>query len=138
MCPCELSLQLKNCQTETDRLARCIADVGRRLGLDRKTVFAVTLAIEELFTNIVSYGFQDDAEHVIGIDISTESQALTVRIEDEGRPFDPVLVDGPDVKCPLEDSKIGGLGIHLARKLMDEIAYERQDGKNIVILKKYI
>jgi serine/threonine-protein kinase RsbW len=61
-----------------------------------------------------------------------------MRIEDDGIPFDPVLTEAPDLECRIEDCKIGGLGIHLIKKLMDEIRYERVNDVNILYLKKHI
>lgn len=138
MSPCTLRLELKNAQSETERLCRCVEDFATSTGLDKKTAFRITLALEELFTNIVSYGFQDGLEHTIGITLEKENRALVFRIEDDGVPFDPMNAEAPDVKCPLEESKVGGLGIHLVKKMMDEIVYERRDDKNIITMKKFI
>ena len=138
MDPCKLSLELKNAQTETEKLCRCINDLGRSLGLDKKTTFSISLSIEELFTNIVSYGFPDNGDHLICIDITEENGVLVIRIEDDGVPFDPARAERPDVKCPLENSKVGGLGILLARKMMDQFRYERRKDKNIITMKKFL
>jgi serine/threonine-protein kinase RsbW len=106
------------------------------MGLSRKTINAVNLAVEELFTNIISYGYPDDKEHVVTVSVRYEDGALLVRVEDDGMAFNPKRASDPDLKCPLEQSKIGGLGIYLARKLMDEFEYERKGGKNIIRMKK--
>jgi len=133
-----LSIELKNSQTETEKLCDCIENLGQSLGLTKKTVFGITLALEELFTNIVSYGFRDGLEHLICIKIMQEKEMLVIRIEDDGLPFDPAGADEPDLSCTLENNAVGGLGIHIARKMMDEFAYERRGGRNVITLKKYI
>jgi serine/threonine-protein kinase RsbW len=133
-----LSIELKNSQTETEKLCDCVEDFGQSLGLAPKTVFGITLALEELFTNIVSYGFGDDLEHLIGIKIRLENEMLVIRIEDDGRPFNPASADAPDLECTLEESAVGGLGIHIAKKMMDDFTYERRDAINIITLKKYL
>jgi len=138
MSMCNLSLELKNCQTETVKLCRCVEDIGASLGLARKTVFAITLAIEELFTNIVSYGFKDDHEHTIDVTFNQEDGTLVIRIEDDGVPFNPEKAKGPDVNCALDECRIGGLGILLAKKMMDEFDYERRRNRNIITMKKYL
>ena len=138
MIPGEMKFNLKNCQTETAKLCSCVEDLGKTHALTRKTVFAISLALEELFVNIVSYGFKDDLEHLIGVCIHQENGTLVIRIEDDGIPFNPENEMSPDVKCPLEESKIGGLGIHLVKKMMDEITYERRDKKNVIIMKKHL
>ncbi len=133
-----ISIELKNSQTETGKLCDCIEDLGQSLGLTPKTVFGITLALEELFTNIVSYGFRDDHEHSIFIKVMRDDEMLVIRIEDDGLPFDPARADGPDLPCALEESEVGGLGIHIAKKMMDEFAYERRDDRNVITLKKHI
>jgi len=91
-----------------------------------------------LFTNIISYGFQDDKEHVVRITLTPENDLLCLCIEDDGKPFNPIEFESPDVSCSVEKCKIGGLGIHIMKKLMDEICYERCDDKNVLNLKKKI
>ena len=70
-----------------------------------------------------------NAEHSVQIDISCKDDVLTIRIEDDGKPFNPTKADAPDVKCILEDRDIGGLGIFLIKKVMDQIIYKREKEK---------
>lgn len=132
----QCTIRLRNDQTETERLCDRLLSFGRDIGLSRKTINAVNVAVEELFTNIISYGYPDDKEHFVTVSVRYEDGALLVRVEDDGMAFNPLRANDPDLKCPLEQSKIGGLGIYLARKLMDEFDYERKDGKNIIRMKK--
>lgn len=132
------AFELKNDLTELDRLCQNCETVGVSMGMTKKLIFEINLALDELFTNIISYGFKDDKEHVIKIDIQAENNVLTIRIEDDGTPFNPVEADAPDLECRIEDCKIGGLGIHLIKSLMDEIRYERVNDMNILYLKKRI
>jgi serine/threonine-protein kinase RsbW len=111
---------------------------GQKTGLSKKFVFEVNLVLDELFTNIISYGFDDGREHVIKVTITPENGGLCLYIEDDGKPFNPVEFEVPDVSCSIEECKIGGLGIHIIRKLMDDICYERCEDKNILKLKKGI
>jgi serine/threonine-protein kinase RsbW len=133
----KISFELKNCLSETGKLCHCIEDIAQSLGLAKKDVFAINLALEELFTNIVSYGYSDADEHRINIYCALEDRALVIRIEDDGDPFNPVEAAPPDFNCPLEESKIGGLGIHLVKKMMDDVTYERMNEKNIIVMKKF-
>jgi anti-sigma regulatory factor (Ser/Thr protein kinase) len=96
------------------------------------------LALDELSTNIVSYGFKDQKEHTVIFTISLDCEALEFRIEDDGIPFNPASAPDLEQACNLNDTKVGGLGIHLIKTLMDEIKYKRINGKNILELKKYI
>jgi anti-sigma regulatory factor (Ser/Thr protein kinase) len=72
------------------------------------------------------------------VNISLQDNELLFSIEDDGIPFNPTEVDEPDLGCTIEECKIGGLGIHLAKNLMDEVCYQRCKDKNILTLKKNI
>ena len=91
-----------------------------------------------MFTNIVSYGFVDDLEHAIQFTINVDNNVLTLTIEDEGLPFNPLVKEDPEIPDDLIDVRIGGFGIHIVRKLMDEIRYKRKRGKNRLTMKKFI
>ena len=132
------SFELKSDLSELDRLCQNLETFGQKFGLSKKLIFEINLALDELFTNIISYGFQDDKEHVVRITLTPENDQLCLCIEDDGRPFNPIDFESPDVACSVEKCKIGGLGIHIMKKLMDDICYERCDDKNVLNLKKKI
>ena len=96
----------------------------------------VLLAIDELVTNCIKYGYDDSGEHVISIALSVEDQALKIQVIDDGHPFDPLTAPTPDLSLDIEDRQEGGLGIFLLRKLSDDIAYEHRDGANCVTITK--
>ena len=132
----EFSFELKNNLSELDNLCQNLENFGRQIGLSKKLVFEINLALDELFTNIISYGFDDEKEHIIKVTITPQDEELCLCIEDDGIPFNPIDFEAPDAACSVENCKIGGLGIHIMRKLMDEICYQRCDDKNILTLKK--
>ncbi len=101
-----------------------------------KAMYLALLAIEELVTNCIHYGYDDTAEHTIRIEFGVENGVLTMEVIDDGHQFDPVNAPEPDFALELEDRPVGGLGIHMLRKLADEMAYELVDGKNRVRLVK--
>jgi serine/threonine-protein kinase RsbW len=131
-----VSLKLRNSLSELDTLGRKLQQFGEELGLSAKAAFQVCLALEEIVGNIVSHGYTDDAVHWINIAISHQQGILTIRLEDDGIPFNPLWAREPDCECPVEERKVGNLGIHLCKKVMDEMNYERCGDKNILILKK--
>ena len=98
--------------------------------------FDVTLAVDELVTNAIGYGFDDDGEHRIDLALRIEGDTLTVEVTDNGRAFDPFQAPEPDLSAPMEERAKGGLGIYLVRKTMDAVAYRREDGRNVVTLTK--
>lgn len=134
----EYSFKLKSSLSELDTLCQNLESFGRKIGLSKKFIFEINLALDELFTNIISYGFDDDGEHVIKITITPRNQELCLCIEDDGVPFNPAEFQPADVAASVEDCKIGGLGIHIIKKLMDEICYERCGDKNVLTLRKRI
>ena len=132
----EYSFELKSNLSELDSLCENLEILGEKIGLSKKLIFEINLALDELFTNIISYGFKDEKEHIIKVTIRPQNEKLCLCIEDDGIPFNPTEFETPDVACSVENCKIGGLGIHIMRKLMDEICYQRCDNKNVLTLKK--
>lgn len=105
-------------------------------GLSPGIRFDVTLAVDELVTNTIGYGYDDGGEHSIDLVLRVEGDTLTVEIADDGRAFDPLQAAEPDLGASFEDRARGGLGIYLVRKTMDSVTYRRQDGRNVVTLTK--
>jgi serine/threonine-protein kinase RsbW len=101
-----------------------------------KALYLVPLAIEEIVTNCIHYGYDDAGEHTIVITLSVADQTLTLTVVDDGHAFDPMARETPDLTAPAEERPIGGLGIHLLRNLSDGMAYERRDGMNRLTLTK--
>ena len=132
----EYTFELKNSLAELDFLCRNLETFGQKIGLPKKFIFEINLALDELFTNIISYGFNDESEHSIKVTMTPENEALCIRIEDDGIPFNPIEFETPDVACSVEECKVGGLGIHIMKKLMDDMGYQRCGKKNILTLKK--
>lgn len=133
-----VSLELRNSLSELDLLCQSLQQFGETLGIANKSLFQVCLAVEEIVSNTICYGYTDDAVHWIKIAISHEKGILTIRLEDDGIPFNPLWAQKPDCDCPLEERQVGNLGIHLCKKVMDEMTYERFGNKNVLTLKKEI
>ena len=134
----KVSFKLKSNLSELDALCQKLEKFGQSMGLSKKCIFEANLALDELFTNIISYGFDDKNEHTISITIALQNDDLVVHIEDDGIPFNPTNAETPDLECSIEECRIGGLGIHLAKNLMNEVCYQRCKDKNILTLKKNI
>ena len=132
------SFELKNDLSELEALCKHLNKFGRLTGLSEACITDVNICLDELLTNIVSYGFEDDLEHIIRFTMELDNQVLTLSVEDEGIPFNPLEKKDPEVPADLIDVRIGGLGIHIVRKLMDDIRYNRKQGKNKLTMKKFI
>ena len=99
----------------------------------------IELAIEEIFVNIASYAYPSGSGDVtITADVSGVPKTLTVAFQDSGTPFDPLAKEDPDITLPIEQRRIGGLGIFLVKEYMDDVSYRYADGKNILTIKKVL
>ena len=132
------SFELKSDLSELESLCKHLNKFGRLTGLSEACITDVNIGLDELFTNIVSYGFADDLEHIIWFTMNLDNHELTLSIEDEGIPFNPLEKKDPEIPADLIDVRIGGLGIHIVRKLMDDIRYNRKQGRNKLTMKKSI
>jgi len=132
------TIVLTNKISEMKRLKGFIAKFGEENHFSRETIFDIILALEEIFTNIVHYGFTDTNPHEIVIQIKREAGFCLIRVEDDGKSFNPLKTPEPDLTKSLEEREGGGLGIYLNRKLMDHLDYERNSGKNILLMKKAV
>lgn len=132
----EICIELKNHLSELERLSHFLEEFGESNLLPLKVIMEINLALDEIFTNIVSYGYKDQEQHLIHIHLSLAEKELNIRVEDDGFPFNPLEIPEPDLNLPLEERKTGGLGIHFVRNMLEELKYERLRGKNILVMKK--
>jgi sigma-B regulation protein RsbU (phosphoserine phosphatase) len=130
-----LSVQLRNDLSELERLNRAVAEFAEQHGLASELVYRVNLVLEEIITNVISYGYEDSSEHEIFVRLSWKDPRIEIEIKDDGRPFNPLEAPQPDIGKPLVERQIGGLGIHLVRKMMDDLEYRRESDKNFLVLK---
>jgi sigma-B regulation protein RsbU (phosphoserine phosphatase) len=106
--------------------------------ISREVTQKIKLVFDEFLNNIVSYGYTDQDEHEIGVEVELLEGRLMVTMVDDGVPFNPFLKQAPDTTLSIEERDIGGLGIHLVRNFVDEVSYKRGVGKNSVTLIKYL
>lgn len=101
-----------------------------------KVQMQLDLALEEIFVNIANYAYAPEkGMAIIGIDITEDRQAV-LTFEDSGTPYDPLAREDPDITLSANDRQIGGLGIFMVKKTMDDMYYEYRNGKNILKLRK--
>ena len=103
--------------------------------LSPDVVFGLNVALDEMLSNIIKYGYTDDAIHEIRVRLSVDGPVAVAEIEDDGRPFDPCAAPAADVDAPAEDRKVGGLGIHIVKELMSQMDYARIAGRNRLVMK---
>ncbi len=131
-------LILKNDLSEIERLANTVVEFGKENDLARHIISDVRLVLEEIVSNILTYGFEDDSDHQVILQIELRADALIMEINDDGKPFNPTEYFNPNLEKPFDEREIGGMGIHLVRNLVDEFDYRQAQGKNILVMKKYL
>lgn len=97
---------------------------------DEETRYAVQFALEELFSNIVKYAFDDDRPHPVDIVLRLADAGLMLTMDDDGKPFDPTAAPRPDTTSALEDRPVGGLGLYLLRQMSSGMEYRRVGDRN--------
>lgn len=126
----------------TDNLDQVISFVDESLeeaDCSIKAQMQIDVAVEEIFVNIAQYAYtSQEGEAVIRLDTETVPGAVVITFIDSGIPFDPLAVQEPDVTLSIKDRKIGGLGIFMVKKSMDDVTYKYVDNKNILTIKKNI
>ena len=131
------TLEITNDLSELHRIHDCLERLAEEWNIPPKPVFDITLTVEELISNVINYGYEDTG-NLIMLTFSLNDDVLSILIEDEGKAFNPLDMPTPDINAPVEDRKIGGLGIHLAKTLMDSFAYERKGDRNSVTITRRI
>ncbi len=127
-----LELSLANELQEITGLAARIGEFCAAHGLGH-AAYAVNLAIDEILTNTIEYGYQDDERHRIEVIVRVEEGSLVVVIVDDSLPFDLGIAPERALDASLEDT-LSGLGLFLAHQMMDAVDYRREDGCNVVTL----
>ena len=122
-----------------DEIREFVGEKARQVGFSDKEIYSIQLAADEASTNIIEYAYAGVENGEIEIDCNTSDGGLEIVLRDKGKPFDPSNVPEPNVKGDLSERKIGGLGIYLMRKLMDEVSYETlAEGGNVLTMVKRV
>jgi sigma-B regulation protein RsbU (phosphoserine phosphatase) len=134
----KLELTVSNRLSENSCVKEHFDTFAEHYGIPEQVRLKMNVVFDELLTNIISYAYQDNKEHDIGIKVELSTDRLKVSMVDEGIPFNPLGVETPDTELPLEERKIGGLGIHLVRNMMDKVSYRRRIDKNVITVVEYL
>ena len=113
-----------------DEIREFVGDIARNSGFSDKEVYNIQLATDEAASNVIEHAYEGVSDGLIEISCGVQSSYIKIILVDHGESFDPSDVPAPDLKADLSERKIGGLGIFLMRKLMDEVHYKTESGKN--------
>lgn len=132
------SFELNSQLSELKALNQHLIAFGRDIGLPELSLSEINICLDELFTNIILYGFNDDSDHKIKFTMTVDDNILIAIIEDDGVPFNPLKRKAVELPENVDSAKIGGLGIHITRELIDKISYERKGKLNRLTITKSI
>lgn len=132
------SITLRNDVQQIRELGRFMKSVSDQVKMEEGLARQIRLAVEEIVVNVMEYAYPEGEEGIITVEAVSDDRQLTFVVCDTGVAFAPTSVPEPDINLPAEERSPGGLGIFLARKLMDSVHYVRKDGKNILTLIKNI
>lgn len=116
-----------------DEIRDFVGEIAREGGFSDKDVYNIQLATDEAASNIIEHAYEGVIDAVLDLSCGMEDDQIRIVLIDYGESFDPSAIPMPDLQADLSDRKIGGLGVFLMRKLMDEVHYEPKDDKSNVL-----
>ena len=133
-----LSMVLVNRLHELATIGERIERFGHARHLSEDETSRINLVLDELVSNIIKYAYDDQQEHQILVTIAIDGDLLTISVDDDGKPFNPLDAPAPDLDLSIEERPIGGLGLFLVRSIVDTIEYRRERDHNILTVTKTI
>ncbi len=133
-----LQFQLTNDLAELSRLSDAVHTFSTHHHFDSKTHHSILLSLDELITNIISYGMAHQPNPVIELILDYKAGVFSAILRDNGVAFDPTQAPPPALHVPIEQQRLGGFGIFFVRRKMDQVSYERQNEWNVLTLCKNI
>ena len=131
-------IKLKNQVGELEHVAVFIEKICEELGLGMELQMNLNLVLEEMVSNIILYAYPEGTDAEIELMAEYDGKELTFVLSDQGREFDPTLKEDADVDVNPIDREIGGMGIWIVKNIMNQVTYQRLEGKNLLTMKKEI
>jgi len=121
-----------------DEIREFVGEIARAGGFGDKDIYNIQLATDEAASNIIEHAYENQPDGILDLSCGMQGDSIKIILIDRGESFDPSVIPIPDLKADLSNRKIGGLGIFLMRKLMDEVQYEaRPDKSNVLTMIKH-
>ena len=128
-----IAATVENIETVTD----FVNEQLEALDCPMKAMMQIDIAIDELFGNIAHYAYNPEVgSATVRVEVAEEPLSVIITFIDNGVPFDPLATEDPDVTLSVEERGVGGLGVYMVKKSMDEITYAYKNGQNILTIKK--
>jgi anti-sigma regulatory factor (Ser/Thr protein kinase) len=126
----EAALTIRNRLDELGPASMWLQGFADSIGLPDEMRYRLDTGLNEAVTNVISYAYPDAGEHLIRLRLRVHDDAVSLEVEDDGLPFDPLRAASRPAPHTLEEAPIGGLGIQLIRSMLDECHYRREAGLN--------
>ena len=131
-------LTLKNQVGELERVNQFVEEIGEELNLDMELQMNLNLVMEEMVSNVIFYSYPEGKTAEIELLAESNGKELTFVLSDQGKEFDPTLKDDANPDVNPAEREIGGMGIFIVKNIMNEVTYQRLEGKNLLTMKKDI
>ena len=131
-------IQIKNRIDELQHVAAFVEEIGEELGLSMELQLNLNLVMEEMFSNIIFYAYPEGTEATIELTAESDGKELTFVLSDQGREFDPTMKDDVDIDINPAERDLGGMGIFIVKNIMNQVTYQRLEGRNLLTMKKRI
>ena len=131
-------LRLKNQVGELERVNRFIEEIGNELGLSMELRMNMNLVMEEMVSNVIVYAYPKDVEGEIELEAEYDGNELCFVLSDSGKEFDPTQKEDANPDINPTEREIGGMGIYIVKNIMNEVSYQRLEGKNLLTMRKNI
>jgi anti-sigma regulatory factor (Ser/Thr protein kinase) len=138
MSPSELSFTLRNQRSEIARMLALLEAFCQTHDISDDDLFSLRLVLDEAVINVIVHGYDDTAEHEIHVSLILDGALLTIRIDDDGVAYNPLDAPAPRFDLPIEQRRIGGLGVHIMKTLARSVEYRRENDRNHLTIEMQI
>ena len=131
-------IRIKNQVNELERVNQFVDEICEELGLGMELQMNLNLVIEEMVSNVIFYAYPQEKSEEIELTAESDGKELTFVLSDKGMEFDPTKKEDADPNVNPMDRDIGGMGIYIVKNIMNQVTYQRLEGKNLLTMKKEI
>ena len=131
-------IKIKNHVEELERVNQFVEEIGEEMGLSMELQMNLNLVMEEMVSNVIFYAYPEGTEADIELVAESNGKELTFVLSDRGREFDPTAKEDADPDVNPMDRDIGGMGIYIVKNIMNQVTYQRLEGKNLLTMTKGI
>jgi anti-sigma regulatory factor (Ser/Thr protein kinase) len=129
-------LRLANDRDAMAQIPDWVEGFGAAQGLQPTVINDLNIVLDEVVSNAIAHGYEAGVPGEIVVRLRRRRREVVAEVEDDGRPFDPLQAPPPDLSAPLAERRVGGLGLHFVRNLMDQVSYARVGTRNILKMLK--